>query len=113
MWNFVKAYRQPAFYALIIGVVTAAYRHILRTIKKGRSETAAVKDLMVAQARDRLIQSYYFHVKKGSWPVDSRDAVFDLYKRYELLGGNGTVSRMMEVLHKLEIREDDAREAER
>lgn len=54
------------------------------------------KNAVLAVLRDRIIQMYnYFYKEKGFMPIHSKESLEDMYKQYELLGGNGLITSLV------------------
>jgi len=105
------AYWYDFIFGIIIAGLTFGFRWMVKVIKQLRGENVAQKAGMRAMLRDRIVQAYaYFYVQK-QWTLQSRDSVFELYEQYKALGGNGSVTHLMDFLRTLPIetgKEDSA-----
>lgn len=66
-----------------------------------------VESAMQALLRDRIIQSYNHHMEKGYCPIYALESVNHMYEQYHALGGNGTVTRLVEELRRLPVQSED------
>ncbi|HYF75166.1 MAG TPA: hypothetical protein VD757_01155 [Candidatus Nitrosocosmicus sp.] len=81
-------------FALIIGGLTTGYKRLANKLK----EQDAIKLGIQALLRDRIIQSYNHYQEKGYCPIYALENVTALYNQYHALGGNGTVTELVERL---------------
>lgn len=64
-----------------------------------------------ALLRDRVVQAYYHYIERGWITLHGLEATEKMYTEYHNLGGNGTVTKLMEDLRELPVR-DKATEME-
>lgn len=64
-----------------------------------------------ALLRDRVVQAYYHYIERGWITLHGLEAAEKMYTEYHNLGGNGTVTKLMEDLRELPVR-DKATEME-
>ena len=64
-----------------------------------------------ALLRDRVVQAYYHYIERGWITLHGLVAAEKMYTEYHNLGGNGTVTKLMEDLRELPVR-DKATEME-
>ncbi|WRS27256.1 hypothetical protein U6B65_13135 [Oscillospiraceae bacterium MB08-C2-2] len=101
---------------LVFGMITSwmglAYHKLIKKFQTAKTEQEAMQNGMQALLRDRIIQTYNHYTAEGRCPIYARENLLDLYKGYHALGGNGTITHLVEELQKLptEIRngKDDA-----
>lgn len=62
---------------------------------------SAVQAGVQALLRDRIIQAHNHYVDKGYIPVYGMDNVMKLYGAYHELGGNGSVTKLVDTLKEL------------
>lgn len=91
---WVAKYWIEAGFAVVLAAMTAWVRLVV-------SQQTAIKQGVKALLRDRIIQAYNHYLDKGYCPIYGREGVEALYREYKALGGNGTVSRLVERLHEL------------
>ena len=70
--------------------------------KKQRATEMGVRALL----RDRLVTAYYKYTEKGYISLHGLEAVENMYKEYHNLGGNGTVTKLVNHMRALPVRDD-------
>ena len=68
------------------------------------AEQAAERGIQ-ALLRDRIVQAYYHYADRGWITLHGLENVEALYREYHALGGNGTVTKLVEDLRDLEVRD--------
>ena len=58
-----------------------------------------------ALLRDRVVQAYYHYIERGWIMLHGLEAAEKMYTEYHNLGGNGTVTKLMEDLRELPVRD--------
>lgn len=58
-----------------------------------------------ALLRDRVVQAYYHYIERGWITLHGLEAAEKMYTEYHNLGGNGTVTKLMEGLRELPVRD--------
>ena len=58
-----------------------------------------------ALLRDRIVQAYYHYSERNWITLHGLENVEALYREYHALGGNGTVTKLVEALRELEVRD--------
>lgn len=56
---------------------------------------------MQALLKDRIIQAYNKTIEQGYCPIYCLECINELYEQYHALGGNGTVTKLVEELRHL------------
>lgn len=94
----------------LCAVVGAGLTWLGRTLWKRQKESEkrqlAVEEGMQALLRDRIVQAYYHYAERGWVTLHGLESVNVMYEKYHNLGGNGTVTKLVEDLRKLEVRDD-------
>ena len=85
--------------------ITAAFRSLYKRQKAVDSRQKATELGIQALLRDRIIQAYYHYSERGWITLHGLENVEALYKEYHALGGNGTVTKLVEDLRELEVRD--------
>lgn len=67
----------------------------------------ALKMGMQAMMRDRIVQAYYHYIERGWITLHGLENVEKLYTEYHKLGGNGTVTKLVEDLRELPVKEKE------
>jgi hypothetical protein len=94
MQEWILRYWIEVIFGLTSAGLIAAYKKLSRKVK----EQDAIKLGIQALLRDRIIQSYNHYQDKGCCPIYALDNVTALYIQYHALGGNGTVTELVERL---------------
>lgn len=99
MKDWVIKYWIEELFILICSGMAVLYKKLQAKSK----EQEAIKLGMQALLRDRIIQSYIHYQEKGFCPIYALENVNALYKQYHALGGNGTVTELVERLKEMPI----------
>lgn len=94
MKEWILKYWLEVLFGAIIAGLFAGYKKLAGKLK----EQDAIKLGIQALLRDRIIQSYNHYQEKGCCPIYALENVNALYTQYHALGGNGTVTELMERL---------------
>lgn len=78
----------------------------LQKYKQADARQKAVELGVQALLRDRIVQSYYHYEERGWITLHGLENVNAMYKEYHALGGNGTVTALVNTIHELEVRDD-------
>ena len=85
--------------------LSAGLRLLYRRQKQLALRQQATERGIRALLRDRIVQAYYHNTKRGWITLHSLENVEALYQEYHALGGNGTVTKLVEDLRELEVRD--------
>ncbi len=85
----------------LCGLVAGA---MLTSWRKLWTRQRAVELGVQALLRDRLVQAYYHYAERDWITLHGLEAVEGMYQQYHALGGNGTVTKLMEDIRRLEVR---------
>ena len=88
---------------LIGAGILAGFRVLYKRQKDAEKRQEALKNGMQAILRDRILTSYYHYHDKGSITLHGMENVEAMYKSYHGLGGNGTMTHLVEVMRGMEI----------
>lgn len=97
MKEWILKYWIEVLFGLIATGLTAGYKKLASKIK----EQDAIKLGIQALLKDRIIQSYNLCMEKGYCPIYALENINTLYKQYHALGGNETVTELVEKLKDL------------
>lgn len=89
IYNWLSLFGIPGIISLILG-------SIIKSLKKQKADTDAVKLGIQALLRSQMIDDYNHYIDKGYAPIYARESFENVWKQYEALGANG----VMEDLHK-------------
>ena len=95
--EFIIKYWLEVLFGLLITVLTLAYRKLASRMKRQEAVELGIQALL----RDRIIQTYNHYEDKGYCPIYARENVEELYTRYHDLGGNGTITSLMDKMRKV------------
>ena len=76
---------------------------IIRKLWQQQQQIEANNRGTCALLRDRLIQAYYHYHDRGWITLHGLEAIDGMYAEYHNLGGNGTVTKLVEDLHALPV----------
>ena len=74
--------------------------------KQADARQKAVELGVQALLRDRIVQSYYHYDERGWITLHGLENVNAMYKEYHALGGNGTVTSLVNSIRELDVRDD-------
>ena len=94
METFIAEYWIEAVFGLILSGLGIGVRYLYKQSK-------AIKMGLQAMLRDRIIQAYNHYTEKEYCPIYGMENVEALYKQYHALGGNGTVTELIERMKEL------------
>ena len=83
--------------------LSAGMRLLYRRQKQSDLRQRATELGIQALLRDRIIQAYYHYSERGWITLHGLENVEALYKEYHALGGNGTVTKLVEDLRELDF----------
>lgn len=83
------------FVEILCGAIVAVLSWFLKRISGKIRRLELVEGGMQALLRDRIIQAYNKCVDRGYCPIYERDNIEKLYASYHELGGNGTITELM------------------
>lgn len=91
---------------IITVVAVPAVGYLYKKYKQADARQKAVELGVQALLRDRIVQSYYHYEERGWITLHGLENVNAMYKQYHALGGNGTVTVLVNTIHELEVRDD-------
>jgi len=84
----------------ILGLIGGGLIFVVRLLwRKVRATELGIQALL----RDRILRAYYHYQERGTITLHGLDNVNKLYEQYHNLGGNGTVTKLVEDLRKMEV----------
>lgn len=93
----------------LCGIAAAALAAVVRKLWKKQKDadarTSAVEKGVQALLRDRIVQSYYHYHERGWITLHGLENIEAMYREYHALGGNGTVTKLVEELRELEVKD--------
>lgn len=83
--------------------IIAGFRVLYKRQKVAEVRQTAIESGMQAILRDRILTSYYHYHEKGKITLHGLENVETLYRSYHDLGGNGTMTHLVEVMREMEV----------
>lgn len=96
----------PIISTIITVVAVPAIGHLYKKYKQADARQKAVELGVRALLRDRIVQSYYHYEERGWITLHGLENVNAIYKEYHALGGNGTVTSLVNSIRELDVRDD-------
>jgi len=109
MVESIVKYWLEFFFGLITLGLTASVKYLHKQDKIRKAEQEAIKKGIQALLRDRIIEQYNKWMEKGYIPIYAMDTVEAMYHQYHALGGNGTITDLVEELKELPHRKEDVK----
>lgn len=106
MWDIVMKYWVQWACGLAAGGLAAGLRLLYRRQKETDRRQRAAERGIQALLRDRIVQAYYHYAERGWITLHGLENVEALYREYHALGGNGTVTKLVEDLRELDVRDN-------
>ena len=91
---------------IITVVAVPAIGYLSQKYKQADARQKAVELGVQALLRDRIVQSYYHYEERGWITLHGLENVNAMYKEYHALGGNGTVTSLVNSIRELDVRDD-------
>lgn len=85
--------------------IAAMFRQLWKKQKDADKRQKAVENGIQALLRDRIVQTYYHYADRQSITLHGLQNVEALYREYHTLGGNGTVTKLVDDLRQMEVRD--------
>lgn len=101
--SWIAKYWVEWVFGLVAAGVITALKILAGRVKRAQQKNDALEDGMRALLRDRITQAHDEYVQRGFCPAHARDNIDNMYEAYHSLGGNGTVTAMMDELRRLPI----------
>ncbi len=97
---------------IIVGVVVGALMILVNAIvrrtgsqaRRVQTEGEAIRRGLMALLRSHIMELWERCVERGYVHIHTMEIVQDMYDQYHDLGGNGTVTKLVEDLKKLPVR---------
>lgn len=86
------------------GIIVWVQRIYMKRLEKNQEAILKNKHLeyaIQALLRDRILQTYNYHLTKGYFQIYDRENLDELYKQYRALDGNGMVADLIKRLRML------------
>lgn len=100
--DFIAKYWIEVLFGLLISIISIGFKKISKKLKEQDNVKLGIQALL----RDRIIQNYNKYVELEYCPIYALDNIDAMYKQYHALGGNGTVTKLVEELKEMPTRKD-------
>lgn len=101
MAEFILQYWIEVLFAGALALMGIAMRMVTKKVVCRVEELEFIKLGMQALLRDRIIQAYNKYMAEQEIPIYGLDNVEQMYTQYHALGGNGTITKLMDDLREL------------
>lgn len=105
MAELIVKYWAEWFLALMGGGLLAGLRYLWKKQKEADARQRAVERGIQALLRDRILQAYYHYSDRRWITLHGLENVNALYREYHALGGNGAVTKLVEDMRDMEVRD--------
>lgn len=97
MRDFVIKYWLEFLFSSGVCILGFVVRLLLSRLKR----LTLVERGMEVLLKDRIVQAYNKHIELGYCPIFCLECVCEMYEQYHALGGNGTVTKLVEEMKQL------------
>lgn len=104
MKDFVIRYWIQVLFGLVMGGAGTAYKVLTKRIHRQASDQKALKDGTQSLLRSEIIRCYDIYMERGYISIHGLESVLAMYEAYHALGGNGTVTKLVEELKELTVK---------
>lgn len=101
MPEWVSKYWLEWVFGLLIAGLTVIVKRISTRLKREQTENKALREGMRSLLRAKIIDNCERGLLDGWCGARLRDTIADLYESYHALGGNGTVTSLVEQAMRL------------
>ncbi len=105
MWNVVCEFWVVWVCGLLSASLALIGKHMWSQWHKMDRRQTAIELGVQALLRDRILTAYYHYLERDWITLHGLENVEAMYTQYHALGGNGTVTKLVEDLRKLEVRD--------
>ena len=110
-WTWITKYWLEWLFGILITVLTFVVRSLSARIKQQQIENDALRNGMRSLLRSQIVGSCERAMRDGYCGTRLRDTINDLYDSYHALGGNGTVTSLLQQTMGLPAIEQEKGEA--
>ena len=90
---------------VVASVLMYGFKQLHKRQKLAEQRQKATERGIQALLRDRIVQAYYHYSERGWITLHGLENVEAMYLEYHNLGGNGTVTKLVEDIRTLEVRD--------
>jgi len=99
--EFIIKYWMEVLFGLMIAGASAAYKRLSAKVHKQIADQRCLHSGTQALLRNEIIRAYDRYIEQGWIPIYGRENVLEMYDAYHKLGGNGTITKIMDELKGL------------
>ena len=85
----------------IFGLFAVGFGSLSKKLHKQIDDQRSLRDGTQALLRNQIIHSYDKYIDQRWIPIYGRENVLDMYQAYHSLGGNGTITKLMDEIERL------------
>ncbi|WP_312645702.1 hypothetical protein [Hydrogenoanaerobacterium sp.] len=97
MLEFIVGYWVEVLFSTALSLLGIAYKRLAKRIKEQDAIKLGIRELL----RDRIIRVYNHSYDAGFCPIYALENAVAMYEQYHALGGNGTVTELLDRLKEL------------
>ena len=101
MPEWITKYWLEWLFGAALAVLTALWRSVSARLKQQQAENQALREGMRSLLRSQIVDQCERALRDGWCGARLRDTINDLYTSYHTLGGNGTVTAIVEQAMRL------------
>lgn len=101
MQDFILKYWVRALFGVVVAGMAAVCRRLSKKVKKQMCDQKSLRDGTQALLRNEIIRDYDKYMERGYVPIYARESILSMYEAYHALGGNGTITQLIEELKEL------------
>ena len=98
MKEFIIQHGAEAVFGAILTGFGVAYKRLSQKIHKQIEDQKSLRDGTQALLRNEIIHSYDKYIEQQWVPIYAMENVLEMYKAYHSLGGNGTITKLVNEL---------------
>lgn len=97
----IKTFIISIIFSVGTGIISGAVLSLSKKLKYAMEYLNAIGDGVKMTLRDRIYQAYKYHIKNGYCDFSDLTHIDNLYKQYQALGGNGSITKLIDDIHSL------------
>lgn len=102
--EWVAKYWLEVLFGGVLAALTAGYKVLAGRIKKRTEADRALEDGVRAMLRNDIIALADKYLDEGDIPMHAMETVTAMYDAYHKLGGNGTITKLVDEVKRLPTR---------
>ena len=112
MKEFLIVYWLEILFSTLIGLIGMGMKKMWNQLRCEIQDQQSIKIGVQAILRDRLIQSYNYHITIGHCSIHDRDSIVNMYEQYDKLGANGVMDGLIDEILALPVVNKSGKEVE-